>query len=128
MRRQRLPVAKELIKIASSDLIVYAKTETLLYRLYPVLVNYPKAEKYALCLQIKECLYDILKNISLGNSVKSKRKTYLQEADGHLQVLKVLIKLSKHRKYISIGFYEDIDLALTEINKLLSGYIKSVNK
>jgi four helix bundle protein len=112
----------------AEDLILYAKTENLLYRLYPVLINYPKSEKYALCQQVKECIYELLKCISLGNSVKSKRLTYLQEADGHLQVLKVLIKLSKHRKYISIGFYEDIDLALTEINKLLSGYIKSVNK
>jgi four helix bundle protein len=69
-----------------------------------------------------------LKYISLGNSVKSKRLVYLQEADGHLQVLKVLMKLSKERKYISNNFYKIIDAELTEINKLLSGYIKSVNK
>lgn len=113
----------------AEDLIVYAKAESLLYRLYPVLINYPKAEKFALCQQIKDCIYNLLKNISLGNSVKSKRLAYLQEADGHLQILKVLIKLSKHRKYITVGFYESIDLQLTEINKLLSGYIKSsVNK
>ena len=86
----------------ASDLLVYTKTENLLFRLYPVLVNYPKAEKFALSQQIKECLYNTLRCISLGNSVKSKRLTYLQEADGYLQ--------------------------LTEINKLLSGYIKSVNK
>jgi hypothetical protein len=61
----------------------------------------------------------------MGNSVKSKRLTYLQEADGHLQVLKTLFKLSKHRRYISVNYYEEIDLALTEINKLLSAYIKS---
>jgi len=54
--------------------------------------------------------------------------TYLQEADGYLQILKVLMKLSKHRRYISEGFFKEIDLQLTEINKLLSGYIKSVNK
>lgn len=109
----------------ADDLIVYKKTESLLYRMYPVLINYPKSEKFALCQQIKDCIYSILKTVSLGNSVKSKRLTYLQEADGHLQVLKVLIRLSKHRKYITIGFYESIDLQLTEINKLLSGYIKS---
>ena len=117
-----------MIKIAANNLLVYTKTENLLYRLYPVLINYPKSEKFALCREIKDCLYNILKNISLGNSVKSKRLTYLQEADGYLQILKVLLKLSKHRKYISKGFFEEIDLQLTEINKLLSGYIRSVNK
>ena len=109
----------------ATDLVVYVKTEELLYKVYPSLVNYPKSEKFSLCESIKQNFFAMLKFISLGNSVKSKRFTFLQEADGHLQVLKVLMKLSKQRKYISRGFYEDVDLRLTEINKLLSGYIKS---
>lgn len=104
---------------------VYAKTENLLNKFYPRLINYPKSEKHSLCKHIKENFFDLLKNISLGNSVKSKRIHYLQKADGHLQLLKVLMRLSKERKYISINQYKQIDLKLTEINKLLSGYIKS---
>jgi len=111
--------------LSVQSLTVYRKTEDLLYKVYPRLVNFPKSEKFSLCQSIKENFFDLLKNISLGNSVKSKRKTYLQEADGHLQVLKALIKLSKQRKYISVGFFKEIDLALTEINKMLSGYIRS---
>jgi len=99
-----------------------------LYKVYPKIINYPKSEKFSLCQSIKDNFFDLLKSISLANSVKSKRLLYSQEADGHLQVLKVLIKLSKQRKYISVGFFQEIDLELTEINKLLSGYIRSVNK
>ena len=97
----------------------------LLYEIYPVLTRFPKSEKFALSKQIKDHIIELLKNISLGNSVKSKRKTYLQQADGHLQVVKVLNKLSRQRKYISMGFYEKTDVQLTEINKMLSSYIKS---
>lgn len=107
------------------SLTVYRKTEDLLYKVYPRLVSFPKSEKFSLCQSIKENFFDLLKFISLGNSVKSKRKIHLQEADGHLQVLKVLIKLSNQRKYISAGFFKEVDLALTEINKILSGYIRS---
>lgn len=114
--------------MAVDNLIVYKRTEELLYKVYPRLVNYPTSEKFSLCQSIKNNFFDLLKCISLGNSVKSKRTTYLQEADGHLQVLKVLMKLSKQRRYISVGFYKEVDLELTEINKLLSGYIKSANK
>lgn len=110
------------------SLKVYKKTEELLYNVYPRLAKYPKSEKFSLCQAIKDNFFNLLKCISLANSVKSKRKTYLQEADGYLQILKVLIKLSKQRKYISIGFFKETDLELTEINKLLSGYIRSVNK
>ena len=110
------------------DLVVQKKTEQLLYKIYPRLINFPKSEKFSLCQRIKESFFDIIKNISLGNSVKSKRKTYLQEADAHLQTLKVLIKLSHNRKYISNGFFKEIDANMTEINRLLSGYIKSTVK
>ena len=114
--------------MSARDLTVYKKTEELLYKIYPRLANYPKSEKFSLCQSVKDNFFDLLKCISLGNSVRSKRKVYLQEADGHLQVLKVLMKLSKQRRYISVKFFREIDLELTEINKLLSGYIRSVNK
>lgn len=109
----------------ANDLIVYKKTEELLYKIYPRLINFPKSEKFSLCQSIKNSFFELLKYIALGNSVKSKRTIYLQEADGHLQVLKVLFKLSKQRRYISVRFFEEIDLRLTEINKLLSAYIRS---
>jgi four helix bundle protein len=110
------------------ELIVKQKAEELLYRVYPRLVNFPKAEKFALCARIKEAFFDVIKFIYLGNSVKSKRKVYLQEADGHLQALKVLMKLSRERRYISKGFFCEIDTCITEINRMLSGYIRHAAK
>lgn len=111
--------------MAVFDLEVYKHAEELLYRIYPVLTNFPKAEKFSLCQEIKNNFFQLLTHISLGNSVKSKRKTYLQEADGYLQTLKVLIRLSVKRRYISKGFFKDIDLELTVINKMLSAYIRA---
>lgn len=110
------------------NLKVFKRTEELLNKIYPRLANYPKSEKFALCQDIKRDFFGLSRNISLGNSVKSKRLEYLQTADGYLQDLKLAIRLSRNRKYISIAFFEEIDLELTEINKMLSGYIKSVNK
>lgn len=110
-----------------NDLKVYRRTEELLYKIYPRLVKFPKSEKFALSQSIKSNFYELLKNISLGNSVKSKRKSYLQEADGYLQTLKVLFKLAKKRHYLSEGFFREIDFELTEINKMLAGFIRSTN-
>jgi hypothetical protein len=110
---------------SGEGLLVSKKTEALLNKIYPTLVNFPKAEKFALCHEIKQNFYDLIKFIEMANSVKSKRKVYAQEADGHLQTLKVLFRLSRNRRYISQGFYREIDTRLTEINKLLSGFIRS---
>ncbi len=67
----------------ASELIVYRKTEELLYRIYPRLTNFPKAEKFALCQTINEHFFELLKYIALGNSVKSifKIKTIYKESD-----------------------------------------------
>lgn len=114
--------------MASTDLKIYIKTENLRNRIYPNLRNFPKSEKFALSQDIRRDFSDLLRCISLADKVKSKRKVHAQEADGYLQVIKSNFKLARNQKYISLGFFKDIDLELTEIGKMLSGYIRSVNK
>ena len=92
--------------------------------IYPALKNYPNAEKYTLCAEIKNAFLDLLKNILLANKVKSKRNYYQNEADGHLQYCKILIDLSYNQKYINEGFHRDIKLKLSEIGRMLSGWIR----
>ena len=108
--------------------MIYTRMEHLLYRIYPRLMNFPKAERYSLTQDIKQNFFDFLRYIALADKVRSKRLVYAQEADGHLQTLKVLTKLANKRRYISKGFYAEISLELTEISKMLAGYIRSVNK
>lgn len=66
-----------------------------------------------------------MKYIMLASKVKSKRKQFQDEADGWLQTCKILIKLSYKQEYINDNFYYDIDLRLSEIGRMLSGWIKS---
>ncbi|WP_233434068.1 four helix bundle protein [Geobacillus stearothermophilus] len=48
---------------------MYKKTELLLHETYPVLRNFPKAEKFSLCQEIKQAFYSLLKYIILANSL-----------------------------------------------------------
>ena len=109
----------------SNNLILKTKIEEFIYKIYPVLINYPKAEKYSLCSEIKSCVYELHQYVSRASFVKSKRLAYLQEAEARLETLKFLVKLSRERRYISNGAFKVLDLDLTEIGKLLIGYIKS---
>lgn len=108
-----------------TNLLLYAKSEELFFKIYKTLRNYPQAEKFALCADIKRDFSSLLRAISLGNSVKSKRVAYLQEADGHLVNLKTWFTIAKKQKYINIPFYEFIIESLSEIKRLLVGFIKS---
>ena len=99
----------------SNILVVYKLTEDLLNKIYPTLTNFPKSEKFSLCQSIKNNFFELLGNLLSAQSVKSKRKIYLEEATGKLRLIQVLINLSKNRKYISEGFFKIIDLKLSEI-------------
>lgn len=112
--------------MVSDGLLVFSKAESLFHQIYPSLINYPRGEKYSVVQSIKENFINFLANINLASSVKSKRITYLQEADANLQTLKMLFRLSVKRKFIKEPFFDDISERLTEINKLLVGYFKSV--
>ncbi len=96
-----------------------------MFRVYPAIKKFPKSEKYSLCQSVKNTFIQLLSHIALGDSVKSKRKTYLQEADGYLQMLKIMFRLANFNRYIGNEFWRQIDQELTEINKMLSAYIKA---
>lgn len=106
-------------------LIAFEKSKNLLLKLYPTFQNYPKHERHCIVNEIRNNFFQLITNISLGENVKSKRKTYLQTADAHLQVLKLLFEVSYKRKYISKGLYYDISMEMTEIGKLINSYIKA---
>ena len=113
----------------TKELLLYKKTEMLFLRIHPALRNYPKFERYSLCNQIRDNFLNLMKFIILANNVKSKRKSYQEQADGYLQVCKILMKLSYNRRYIGENFYKEIESSLVEIGKILSSWIKSsVNK
>lgn len=108
-----------------TELKLLKHIEEVSYRIYPTLVNFPKCERYGLCQEIKKTMCGLYKYISIASTVKSKRKMYGQKADGELQTLKFLVKLSKKQEYISIGFFEEIDIILSDIGRMLSGFIQS---
>ena len=91
---------------SATDLILYKKTEVLLHEVYPVLKNFPKAEKFALCQEIKQAFYSLLKYIMLANNVKSKRRLYQEEADAYIKLLLVLFSVAKKQKYLSQSIYK----------------------
>ena len=103
---------------------IYRRTEELLYKIYPTLINYNANEKFGLVAKIKDTFYELLKSVSLSNKVSSKKNYHLQEADGYLQVLKVLYKLSDRNREISHNFWREIDVQLTEIEMLITQEIR----
>lgn len=109
-----------------SNLEIYMRmSDLLIKRIYPVLKNFPKFERYSLTSDIKKYFFNYLNYVSRASKVKSKRLEYAQEAESELQNIKLAITVAYSEKYISKGFYKSVSEELTNVSKMLNSYIRS---
>lgn len=115
------------MSMKATDLIIYKKAESLLDFIYPIVINFPKAEKYALAQEIKQAFYALLRNIMLANNIRHKRRLYQEEVDAYLKLLLVLFNVAKKQKYITQKKNVQIQQKIAEIGRILGGWMKSAN-
>jgi len=65
-------------------------------------------------------------NIYRANTRQQKKET-LQKAREHLEVVRLLMRLSKDMKQININRFVDVSKKIEEISKQLTGWQKSSN-
>lgn len=107
---------------------IHAKVYDFYTRLYPMFRNFPKAEKYGICLQIKDMFAKLLVSLTLASNVKSRRVIYLQKSSAFLINLVFHLKLSEHRSYISKGFFKEADLFLSGVSDDINDLFKNKNR
>ncbi len=113
------------MSVQSSDLVIYKKAEELLNFVYPIVINFPQSEKFALSQEIKQAFYALLRNILLANNIRYKRRSYQEEIDAYIKLLLVLFNLAKKQKYITQKKNFQIQMKLEEIGRILGGWMKS---
>jgi four helix bundle protein len=91
---------------------------------YPVLRNFPKAERYAMVADIKQCMDDLLELIVAAQK-KYYKKTTLQELDVANTKLKYYIRLANTLGLLPNKQYENWSKMVVEIGKIIGGWINS---
>lgn len=110
-------------------LILERKVEELLNRdIYPMLIKFPKAEKFALCQEVKTAFYGLLKAITLANNVVQRKRFYQEEADGYQKLILILLSVACEQKYITLKKKLYLQEKLFEIGRLIGGWMKSSAK
>ena len=112
------------------DLIIYKQFIELIYYTEMITEKFPKHEKLSLVTTIKNTTYDGCKNIIDAYKVydKNEKLLYLGKLDSNLKFLKVLIRVSYKRKYISNRNYASWAKKITNIGNLLGGWFRSCQK
>ncbi len=106
------------------NLAIFEKTYEFILWIYPRVNKFPKSQRFVLGQRIENISLEVLEKIIEVNQKKSKRKD-LEEVSIKLDVLRILIRLSKDFHFINLKQYEFASKNLNEIGKMLGGWIKS---
>jgi hypothetical protein len=91
---------------------------------YPALAQFPRSEKHTLVAEIKATMANMVRLITRAN--KEPRKTeHLRQLDAELELLRTQVRLSMDLGFLPPRKYEQMSRLLTEIGKMLGGWIKS---
>ena len=110
------------------SLVIYKKYTDMMYYFYDLLDKYPKFERNGLVSEIKNNLYlGLVSIIDAYKSYDSKMK-YLNELDANLNVLKVLVRISYRKKYITGKNCGACARKIADINNIMYSWMNKCQK
>lgn len=112
------------------NLEVWQKSVNLVKRVYEITSSFPKSEEYALGGQMRRAAVSIPANISEGAARQTKRECiqFLHMAQGSLSELDTHFEVASALEYIEDNDLKDLSPLMIEIDKMLTGLIKSLKK
>lgn len=90
---------------------------------FPVVDRFPKREKWALCTQIKNCLYRLVRRTIQVQKSKDK-VAHIFEVDIDLEMLRYLIRQAHGSRYLSNQKLKHASSLVAEIGKILGGMLR----
>jgi len=105
-------------------MIIIQKSYDCYLYLHNAIKVFPKSEKFVLAADIKKTFFEMLTLFLIANKSQYKKKI-LYDADVQIDVLRFRIRAAKDLQILKLKQYEILSKQLSEIGKLLGGWIKS---
>ena len=112
------------------DLLIWQKGMALVKSVYLLCEQLPKEEVFGLQSQMKRAAISIPSNIAegYGRNYTQNYVQFLRIARGSLLELKTQLIISKELKLVGNKLYQKVQGLITEENKMLNAFIKSISK
>jgi len=107
----------------TEGIAIFKKIYDLSLLVYQYVRLFPKSEKFILGERIEHASIDLLEGVIAANQQKEKQAS-LVEASVKLDVLRIFIRLSKDLRLLDLKKYETLSTHITEIGRMLGGWIK----
>lgn len=109
----------------NSEMPIFTKTFDFLNWLVPASNNFPKLHRHTITRRLLDAALDFQETILKANALRGQRRlALLQEADGHLDVVRIYLRLVHEWRWLTMGQYEHAARMTTEIGRLLGAWQK----
>jgi len=106
------------------NLVIFQKLYDLILWMFPLINKFPKKQRFVLGQQLENTLLDILKRIIQANQERNKLEI-LKQVSIDLDKFRILFRLAKDLRFMSIKQYQFGAEKINELGKILGGWIKS---
>jgi len=112
------------------DLLVWQKAHQLVLQGYPLTLDFPDYERFAMADQLRRAVVSVATNIAEGYGSHSDGLflRYLSTAQGSLAETRYLLLLARDLRYINIPQYDAAAALAEEVSKVASGFRSKVEE
>ena len=109
------------------DYPIFTKWYKILNYIIDKVEKYPKNVRFTISDRIINLSFDIMESII--DSIYSKNRSHiLDDINLYMEKLRIYIRISKDRKYLSLKQYEYLSDEINEIGSMVGGWKKTVEK
>ena len=119
-----------MLKKPHKKLDVWQKSIILIQKIYELTKSFPKIENFGLTNQMRRAVISIAANISEGAARQTKKEfiQFLHMAQGSLSELDTHLEISGKLGYLKENNLQELSVLMNDIDKMLTGLIKSLKK
>jgi len=111
-------------------LVAWQESVKLSIRIYEATKYFPDEEKYGLAIQMRRAVVSIASNIAEGAARKGKKELqqFLNIARGSRSELDTQVEIAYRLDYFDKDKKNEIDALMEKVDRLIYGFLKSVEK
>jgi four helix bundle protein len=108
-------------------MVIFTRTYDMVTWLLPLSENFPRSQRFVVTQRLQNAVLKFQETIIEANSMRgANRAEKLRDADAELRKVRLYLRMCEKWKWITAGQYRHVSQMVSEIGKLLGGWLKTV--
>jgi four helix bundle protein len=108
------------------EMVIFTRTYDFISWLLPLAEKFPRSQRFVITQRLQNAALNFQESIIEANSLRGAlRAEKLRVADTELRKVRLYLRLCEKWKWMNAGQYHHVSRMISEIGKLLGGWLKS---